>query len=88
MSLIKLAIWIGYGLIVGMIAQTIHPGKEGGGLLGTFVVGVIGCFVGGFINWCLGNGTSPLQASGMIFGVIGGIVALALWHYWNKLSRS
>jgi uncharacterized membrane protein YeaQ/YmgE (transglycosylase-associated protein family) len=86
MSLIKLTIWIIYGLLVGSIAKAIHPGEEKGGMITTLGIGIAGSFTGGCINWLLGYGTSPFQTSGIILGIIGGVVFLVLYNYWQNIG--
>ncbi len=71
--------WLIYGLIVGLIVRLIHPGDEPKGFLWTLLIGVAGSYVGGFLNWVLGFGTSPISASGFISGILGGI--LFCWIY-------
>jgi uncharacterized membrane protein YeaQ/YmgE (transglycosylase-associated protein family) len=79
-SLIVLLI---YGLIVGLIAKAIHPGSDPVGLGSTILVGVGGSYVGGFISWILGWSNGPIHASGLILGVIGGVICLSIWRWWN-----
>ncbi|MBD1839562.1 GlsB/YeaQ/YmgE family stress response membrane protein [Coleofasciculus sp. FACHB-64] len=81
--------WIVLGLIAGAIAKAIYPGHQGGGILGTIVLGIIGAFVGGSIGTFLQTGTLQLAASslsipGIIVAVLGAIVAVFLW---NLLTR-
>ena len=66
--------WLVYGLLVGIIAKALHPGDDPVGFLPTIVIGVLGSFTGGAINWVLGNGTSPFQSSGIIMGIVGGVI--------------
>lgn len=49
--------WIVLGLIVGVLAKWIMPGKDPGGFIITILIGVAGAFVGGFIGSFLGFGT-------------------------------
>ena len=39
--------WVILGLLAGAIAKAIYPGYQGGGILATMVLGIIGAFVGG-----------------------------------------
>ncbi|CCP06995.1 UPF0410 protein yeaQ [Erwinia amylovora MR1] len=48
--------WIIFGLIAGIIAKWIMPGKDGGGLFITVILGVIGAVVGGWISTFFGFG--------------------------------
>jgi uncharacterized membrane protein YeaQ/YmgE (transglycosylase-associated protein family) len=42
--------WIIFGLIVGALAKFIMPGTQGGGIILTVVLGVVGALVGGFLG--------------------------------------
>ncbi|MGW4158511.1 GlsB/YeaQ/YmgE family stress response membrane protein [Streptomyces sp. NPDC004788] len=42
--------WIVLGLLAGVIAKILLPGRDPGGLIGTTVIGVIGAFVGGWLS--------------------------------------
>ncbi|RCJ26969.1 transglycosylase [Nostoc minutum NIES-26] len=82
--------WIVLGLIAGAIAKAIYPGHQGGGILGTIVLGIIGAFVGGTLGVFFSTGTFALTAPalsipGIIVAVIGAIIAVFLW---NLLTRS
>ena len=83
--MINLIIWIVYGLIVGLIAKAIYKYPESPkGVASTLAIGVCGSFVGGFINYLLGGGTNPLQASGLVMGVVGGIITSFLYRKFNS----
>ncbi len=82
--------WIVLGLIAGAIAKAIYPGHQGGGILGTIVLGIIGAFVGGSLGVLLSTGRFALTAAslsipGIIVAVLGAIVAVFLW---NLITRS
>ncbi|MEU1074147.1 MULTISPECIES: GlsB/YeaQ/YmgE family stress response membrane protein [unclassified Streptomyces] len=42
--------WILLGLLAGVIAKILLPGRDPGGLIGTTVIGIAGAFVGGWIS--------------------------------------
>lgn len=42
--------WLLFGLIAGALAKFIMPGRQGGGIILTILLGVIGAFVGGFLG--------------------------------------
>ncbi len=48
--------WIVFGLIAGVIAKMIHPGKDPGGFILTILIGIAGAMIGGFISTSLGFG--------------------------------
>lgn len=49
--------WAVFGLIAGVLAKWIMPGKDGGGCLITIGLGVAGAVLGGYIGTRLGLGT-------------------------------
>ncbi len=80
----NLIAWIILGLIAGAIAKAIYPGDQGGGILSTIVLGVVGAFVGGSLYTFLTTGALNLTAASLSFGgilvaVLGAIVAIFLW---------
>lgn len=81
--MINLLMWIVYGVIVGLISKAIHTGSDPKGFLSTVLVGVVGSFVGGFINYALGFGTA-LQPSGILMGVVGGVLTCFIYSKLKK----
>ncbi len=76
--------WIILGLIAGAIAKAIYPGRQGGGILATMILGIIGAFVGGSIVSLLETGTLQITAAslsipGLIVAIIGAIIAIFIW---------
>lgn len=85
--------WIILGLIAGAIAKAIYPGRQGGGILGTLILGIIGSFVGGTLYNLLTTGTLALGATGLSLGgilvaILGAIVALFLYYAFTSRSAS
>ena len=46
--------WIVFGLVIGIIAKLLMPGKDPGGFIVTILLGVAGALVGGFIGRAMG----------------------------------
>ncbi|MFF9868546.1 GlsB/YeaQ/YmgE family stress response membrane protein [Streptomyces sp. NPDC013953] len=42
--------WIVLGLLAGVIAKILLPGRDPGGLIGTTLIGIAGAFVGGWLS--------------------------------------
>lgn len=47
---VSIVSWIILGLLAGVIAKILLPGRDPGGLVGTTVIGIAGAFVGGWIS--------------------------------------
>ncbi len=77
--------WIVMGLIVGVLAKFIMPGKDPGGIIVTILIGIAGAFVGGFIGSRLGLGTVTGFSAGSLLLAIGG--ALLLLILYRLLKR-
>jgi MYXO-CTERM domain-containing protein len=68
------------GLIAGLIARALMPGRQSMGLLATTLLGIAGSFVGGLIGSLLRRDGRifDLHPSGIIFSVIGAMLLLLL----------
>ena len=85
----KIIAWVILGLIAGAIAKAIYPGDQGGGILGTMILGIIGSFVGGSLFSILNTGTLALTSTslsipGIFVAVLGAIVAVFLWNLFTR----
>jgi uncharacterized membrane protein YeaQ/YmgE (transglycosylase-associated protein family) len=69
------------GLIAGLIARLLVPGPDPIGLLGTILLGVVGSFVGGFVENLVeyhSVSVNSFHTTGIIGSVIGAIIILLL----------
>ncbi len=73
------------GLIVGIVAKLIHPGKENMGFILTVVLGIAGAFLARFAGQAVGF-YGPEENTGFIAAVIGAIVILAIYGAIAKRS--
>ena len=77
--------WIIFGLIAGVIAKAIMPGKDPGGAIVTILLGIAGSIIGGFVGRALfgygraggGDITEPGTIMSMVLAVLGAIILLA-----------
>ena len=74
------------GLIAGALAKLIMPGRDGGGILMTILLGIAGSLVGGFIFNAMGIGDGARWA-GLFGSVIGAIVLLAIYRLMTRRRR-
>lgn len=71
--------WIVLGLIAGALAKWLMPGKDGGGLIMTSLLGIAGAFVGGWLGSFAGMGTTgEFSVPGIITATVGAAVLLFL----------
>lgn len=66
------------GLVVGALAKLIMPGNQGGGIIVTALLGIVGALVATWIGRAVGW-YGPDAGAGLIASVIGAI--LVLWVY-------
>jgi uncharacterized membrane protein YeaQ/YmgE (transglycosylase-associated protein family) len=71
--------WIVFGLIVGVVAKLLMPGKDPGGLIITVLLGIAGAVLGGLIGRMAGL-YGPNDAAGLIMSVLGAIALLFLYR--------
>lgn len=77
--------WIVLGLLVGILAKWIMPGKDGGGFIMTVVLGVVGAMVGGYVSTLLGMGTvTGFNLPSLLIAVIGALLVLFIY---KKMSN-
>ncbi|WP_447965891.1 GlsB/YeaQ/YmgE family stress response membrane protein [Nitrospira sp. Ecomares 2.1] len=72
--------WIVFGLIAGILAKLLMPGKDPGGMIITILIGIFGAMVGGFISTYFGYG----EVTGFnlpSFGIAVGGAFLLLFAY-------
>jgi uncharacterized membrane protein YeaQ/YmgE (transglycosylase-associated protein family) len=72
--------WIVFGLVVGIVAKLLMPGRDPGGFVVTAILGIVGALVGGFVGRLIGlyGDGHPV---GFIMAVLGSIVVLAVYRF-------
>jgi uncharacterized membrane protein YeaQ/YmgE (transglycosylase-associated protein family) len=75
--------WIVFGLIAGVIAKLIMPGRDPGGFVITMLLGIAGALIGGFLGRALGLYAEG-EPAGMIMSVIGAVILLGLYRMMIK----
>jgi uncharacterized membrane protein YeaQ/YmgE (transglycosylase-associated protein family) len=78
------------GLIAGLIARAVIPGKQSIGILMTIVLGIVGSFVGGFLGFLIFRADPQggfLQPAGIIGSIIGAIIVLGIYVAATRRNR-
>jgi uncharacterized membrane protein YeaQ/YmgE (transglycosylase-associated protein family) len=77
--------WIVLGILAGAIAKAIYPGQQGGGILATMALGIVGALVGGWIgNLLFGVGFTGFTWWGFLVAIVGAIVVLFIYGLVTK----
>ncbi len=77
--------WIFLGLIAGVLAKFIVPGRDPGGLFITILIGIVGGILGGFIGSIIGLGKiQSFDLGGIFIATIGAILLLIIYRLFNK----
>ncbi len=89
MPYLHILVWIAFGLIVGLLAKALMPGRDPGGVVFTGVLGIAGALLGNFllykltgkwlgVNDDLGNALGDsLSIPGIAVAVVGAFLLLA-----------
>jgi uncharacterized membrane protein YeaQ/YmgE (transglycosylase-associated protein family) len=78
--------WILVGLIVGIIAKLLMPGRDPGGFIITMLLGIAGAVIGGFLGRAFGfYGTN--EGAGFLMSLLGAILLLFLYRKFAVRRR-
>jgi len=84
--------WLSFiilGLIAGVIAKLILPGRQGGGWFITLLLGVIGALLGGWLAGLIfGIGYNDFWSiQSWLIAIVGSIIVLLIWGLITRGSR-
>lgn len=71
------------GFVVGVIAKFLMPGRDGGGLIVTTLLGIVGSVVGTYVGSWMGFYVVGEEA-GFIASVLGAMVVLFIFRMVQK----
>ncbi|MFJ3914308.1 GlsB/YeaQ/YmgE family stress response membrane protein [Streptomyces vinaceus] len=83
--------WILIGLLAGLIAKAIMPGKDPGGIIITTLIGIAGGLLGGWLGKVIFGVDSIdgfFDLSTWIAAIIGSVILLALYRLTIGRGRS
>ena len=78
--------WIVFGLVVGIIAKLVVPGRDPGGLFLTMGLGIVGALVGGYLGRILGL-YGPNDPVGFLMALGGSILLLVVYRMMARGHR-
>jgi uncharacterized membrane protein YeaQ/YmgE (transglycosylase-associated protein family) len=71
--------WILFGLIVGVLAKLVMPGRDPGGMIVTIAIGIAGALVAGFLGRALGW-YLPGEPAGFVMATLGAVLLLFIYR--------
>ena len=79
--------WAVFGLIVGLIARLLMPGRDSMGLIMTAVLGVVGSLLGTFLGRSL-FGKGPYYQARWLMSILGALILLFLYRVLIKTRET
>jgi uncharacterized membrane protein YeaQ/YmgE (transglycosylase-associated protein family) len=76
----SILVWILFGLVVGIVAKLLTPGRDPGGFVVTVLLGIAGSLVGGFVGRMIGLYPSYESTGGFFMSILGAVILLAIYH--------
>ncbi len=83
--------WIIIGLVAGLLARLLVPGRQPMGWLLTIGLGLLGSMVGGMISAALFGGDpqdTGMRTSGLIMSTVGAVIVLSLYLMYAKRNTT
>lgn len=81
----SLVLFLVFGLVVGLVARFVMPGRQSMGLVATMLLGVAGSFVGGMIgSLFFGGNLLDLHTSGLIGSVLGALLVMFIVGFGSR----
>jgi uncharacterized membrane protein YeaQ/YmgE (transglycosylase-associated protein family) len=73
--------WILFGLIAGVIAKFIMPGRDPGGFIVTIIIGIVGALLGGWLATQFGLGAiTGFDIRSFLIAVAGSLILLFIYR--------
>jgi len=76
----SILLWVLFGLVVGVVAKLLTPGREPGGFIVTTLLGMAGSLIGGFLGRALGLYPSYESTGGFFMSILGAVIILGVYN--------
>ena len=83
-------LWIGFGILAGLLAKALIPGRDPAGAVGTLVIGVVGSVLGPLVLTLLEprENFNPIGPLGFLTAVGGSMTLLVAYRIAARLMRA
>ena len=82
--------WAAFGLVIGLIARMLYPGRQPMGFIATMILGIVGSLLGGFVSYAFGfrPEEGAFSGSGWIMSIVGALVVVWMGLFIGSRSTS
>ena len=84
--MMNILIWIVFGLVVGIVAKLLMPGKDPGGFIITILLGIAGSLIGGYLGSLFGQKGSGFM--GFVLAVAGAMLLLLVYRLIRRSAAA
>lgn len=76
-----------FGLVVGIVAKLVMPGRDPGGIVVTILLGIAGSLIGGYLGRASGMYGAG-QGAGFFMALLGALALLVSYRVFTKKQYS
>jgi uncharacterized membrane protein YeaQ/YmgE (transglycosylase-associated protein family) len=82
--------WAVFGLVIGLIARMLYPGRQPLGFIATMILGIVGSLLGGFISYAFGfrPEEGAFRGAGWIMSIIGALIVVWIGLFIGSRSTT
>ncbi|HEY2413261.1 MAG TPA: GlsB/YeaQ/YmgE family stress response membrane protein [Pirellulaceae bacterium] len=82
--------WAVFGLVIGLIARMLYPGRQPMGFIATMILGIVGSLLGGFLSYAFGfrPEDGAFRGAGWIMSIVGAMVVVWIGLFIGSHSNS
>lgn len=82
--------WAVFGLVVGLIARMLYPGRQPMGFIATMFLGIVGSLLGGLMSYVLGfrPEDAAFSGAGWIMSIVGALIVVWIGLYASSRGSS